>query len=758
MPRLELLVGGTVQGVGFRPHALRAARALGLTGFVKNSGGRVTLEAQGSASALERLVVELRRIPPPGEVKSVQQRVLGELADEPGFAIVTSDDQALVPALPADLAPCPECLAEVEASGGRRAGYAFTACTRCGARYSIVETLPYDRAGTTLRDFPPCQACAREHDMPADRRCHAQAIACPECGPTLELLDASGQHVARGPCALALAAGRLREGAILALKGVGGFQLLVDALDEAAVVRLRERKRREQKPLAVLLADLAMVAEHATASEAERALLASPEAPIVLLTRKPGQAASIAPAVAPDNPQLGCLLPASPLHHLLLRAVARPLVCTSGNSSGEPLCVETDEALQRLGGIADAFLVHDRAIARPLDDSVARVGPRGTALLRRARGYAPRVVAELGDGPTVLALGAELKAAPSLLLHGALVLGQHVGDLGELRTLAAFQRNTADLLGFFQARPDIVACDLHPDYASTHHAEALAASFGVPLRRVQHHHAHIAAATAEHGLSGPVLGIAWDGTGLGTDQTIWGGEVLLVDGAHLQRVACLPQFRLPGGDKAAREPWRSALGLLFSVDPQLARAHAANWLEPQQLETLLGALGRGVSSPVTSSVGRLFDAIAALAGHPERIDYEGQAAMRLEFAAHGASASAPYPLELLPPPDGAAAPAAGGLQPLVECVLKDVAARVPVAEISSRFHAGLIAAAVRAAARAGVERVVLSGGCFQNRLLCSGLLQALEAAGHRVFLPGQVPCNDGGISAGQAHVASLLTG
>ena len=756
MARIRLVLRGIVQGVGMRPHVLRVATSVGLTGAVCNAGGQVEVEAQGSPALLERFITLLAHIEPPAQLSSIERTELPELADEAGFRIVESSGSLILPALPPDLAPCSECVAEIEARDGRRAGYAFTACTRCGARYSIVNDLPYDRSATTLHDFPPCEDCQREYTTLTDRRFHAQAIACPRCGPELELWDTEGGRVARGREALLGAVANLQKGGILALKGVGGFQLLVDGLDDAAVRRLRERKRREQKPFAVLFVDAAAAEAHAVLSDAERGLLRSPEAPIVLLERRAGQG-GIADAVAPGNPQLGCLLPASPLHYLLASACGRPLVCTSGNPSDEPLCIDNADALQRLSGVADVFLVHNRSIARPLDDSVARVGPHGVTLLRRGRGYAPRVVAELADGPTVLALGAELKAAPALLLRGRLVLGQHVGDLGDARALAVFERNTADLLRFFAARPQQIACDLHPDYSSTHVAEQLARQFSVPLVRVQHHHAHIAGVAAEHGVSGPVLGLAWDGTGLGRDGTAWGGEVLIVDGALMQRFARLPTFRLPGGDRAAREPWRSALGVLFAADPRLAHEHAHGWVDEAGLEMLLGSLGRGLNAPVTSSVGRLFDAVAALTGRPERIAFEGQAAMQLEFAARGTTAHGAYPLafELLGLDGEVSEPQS--LAPFTQALLSDVTRRLPRCEIAAKFHAALVDAAARVAARAEMARVVLSGGCFQNQRLLVALTQALEARGHRVYSAHQVPPNDGGIAAGQAVVAAAGT-
>jgi hydrogenase maturation protein HypF len=752
MPRIQLFLSGTVQGVGLRPQVLRAARSLGLSGFVCNLGGRVEVQVQGDSSALERFIIRLRHLEGPARVHDVERRSLAELSESAEFRILESEASEVLPALPADLAPCRQCTAEVTRAG-RRAGYPFTACTACGARYSIVQALPYDRATTTLVAFPMCSSCRNEYDSLSDRRLHAQAIACPECGPTLELWDASGHARARADEALAAAARELMEGRILALKGVGGFQLLCDAGDEQAVQRLRQRKRREEKPLAVLFADLAAAAEHAQLDAEELALLCGAEAPIVLLRQRGGAARPIASGVAPGNPLLGCLLPASPLHYLLARATQRPLVCTSGNSSGEPLCTASHEALERLRGIADCYLVHDREIARPLDDSVARVGPQGPMLLRRARGFAPRVVARLeSSAPTVLALGADLKAAPALLLRGQLVLGQHVGDLAEARTFDAYRRSVSDLLGFFAVKPDILCCDRHPDYASTRLAQELSASWGVPLRRVQHHHAHVAAVMVERELSGPVLGLAWDGTGLGSDDTIWGGEALVVTRERVERFARLPRFPLLGGDVAAREPRRSALGVLFASEPGLAAEQARAWYEPQQAALLLRALEAGLNCPATSSVGRLFDAVAALSGDSARVAFEGQAAMRLEFRAREASpVPPPYTLDFEPPTTPGAS---SGLRPMIREILADAASGAGGSWIAARFHAALVDAALKTAERVALSDVVLTGGCFQNLLLLESLGSALRARGHRVHLAGQIPPNDGGIAAGQVAVAA----
>lgn len=755
MTRLRLDVEGTVQGVGFRPFVYREATKRALDGWVRNARGRVEIEVQGSPPELDDFVGALRTPPPPARVDALERHALPD-RPEHGFVIVPSDDTGQVlPSLPADLAPCADCVRELGDPNDHRRGYAFTACTRCGPRYSVVLGLPYDRAATTLAVFPLCERCEREYQDPRDRRFHGEATACPDCGPTLSLFHADGSAGATGTDALELAADALRAGSIVALRGVGGFQLVCDARNGDAVRRLRTRKRREEKPFAVLFGSLDTVRAHALVSDAEAALLASPEAPIVLCERLTDAAEPVAEAVAPRNPRLGCMLPSSPLHHLLARRAGVPLVCTSGNLSGEPLAVDDADARERLGGVADVFLTHDRAIARPLDDSVARVDELGPELLRRARGYAPRSVARLANGDSVLALGAHLKATASLLVERELVLGEHVGDLDDARALVAFERNVGELTRFFRASPSVLACDLHPDYASTRLAESLSHLWSVPLVRVQHHHAHVAAVMAEHELTGPVLGVAWDGSGLGSDGALWGGEFLLVDAQGSRRFAHFSSFPLPGGDAASRAPWRSALALLSVAAPERVESIAERWLGPHERTSVVGALARGVNAPATTSVGRLFDGVAALLGLRTRASFEGQAAMELEFlASRETTRAAPYTLPLV---DGAYA-LIGDVRPLVRELLADLDRGRSHETIAARFHASLVAFALDIAERAQRENVVLSGGCFQNRLLRSALAARLRERGHRPFVAREIPCNDGGISAGQAYVVALRRG
>jgi hydrogenase maturation protein HypF len=753
--RLRITVRGVVQGVGFRPFVYRAARDASLSGWVLNEADAVRIEVQGDAGPLERFLHALRHgHPPQARFDSLD---VGEVPAESSapspqrFEIRISSGQAEPgPAIPADLATCPACLQEIFDPEQRRYRYPFTNCTNCGPRWSIVRQLPYDRPRTSMHGFRMCRGCQAEYENPGDRRFHAQPIACPQCGPQLTLRDSAGQPLAEGDSALRQAAGAVCAGRILALQGLGGFQLVVDATNEAAVQRLRDRKRRPDRPLAIMLCNLDEIRRRCLVSEAEAAAIQSPAAPILLLDRRQDRddTADIAPPVAPGNPQLGVMLPYTPLHHLLLADAARPLICTSGNLSEEPMAITVEDALQRLGPIADFVLTHDRPIVRPVDDSVARVVSGGLQVLRRARGYAPLPIRLRRELPTILAVGGHLKNTVALSLGSAVVMTPHVGDLDTALSVDVHRQAIDDLVRFFGVTPQAVACDLHPDYASTRHAEYLAATWGVPLIPVQHHHAHVAACVAEHGLEGPVLGLSWDGTGYGTDGTVWGGELLLCDGDQVARVAHLRTYSLPGGDRAAREPRRSGLGLLYEILGPGAADVASAWFTAEELPLLLSALKRPKLFPRTSSLGRLFDAVAALCGLPPRVTFEGQAAMALEFVAD-ASVNDAYPLPLQTQVSTVL-----DWEPLVRAILADRISHVPVAVISAKFHNALADAAVAAARMADCPRVVLTGGCFQNTLLTNCVRQRLAATGFQVYHHQEVPPGDGGIALGQILVAA----
>lgn len=760
--RVRLVARGAVQGVGFRPFAYRLATELGLAGYVRNDASGVVLELEGPDASLEDFRRRLgSELPPAAFLHSVEATHL-DPAGHDGFRILESAEGGAPTAivLP-DLATCTDCLREVLDPADRRHRYPFANCTNCGPRYTILEKLPYDRPHTSMRRFAWCADCRREYDDPRDRRFHAQPIACPACGPQLALHDAAGAPLAERDAALRAAAAALCEGRIVAVLGLGGFHLCCDARDDRAVRTLRERKHREEKPLAVLFATRGDVERACEVSPAEARLLESPQAPIVLLRRRSG-GGNVAPSVAPGNPFLGAMLPSTPLHHLLLRETGRPLVATSGNLSDEPLCTVPAEAFVRLAGIADLFLVHDRPVMRHVDDSVVRVVLGRELVLRRARGYAPLPVpALLPEGAArrvVLAVGGQQKNTVALAVNGNVVLSQHVGDLETAEALAAFRAVIASLEELHEARPAVVAADLHPDYASTRHALAT----GLPVRQFQHHHAHVAACMAENELEGRVLGVSWDGTGFGADGTAWGGELLLAEGSGFRRFASLLPFRLPGGDRAAREPRRAALGVLRALRgpglPGCEELPPLRDFAPAELALVLAAMERGVNSPATSSAGRLFDAVASLSGLRQRCGFEGQAAMELEWAC-GEETGDGWPFDLAPGPGGPQGPElVADWRPALEALLDERARGVAAALLASRFHDTLARLIVEVARRSGEERVVLTGGCFQNRVLTERAVSRLRAAGLKPSWHQRVPPNDGGLALGQAVLALRAAG
>jgi hydrogenase maturation protein HypF len=749
--------------VGFRPFVFRLAGELALPGWVLNDARGVFLEVEGPRETLERFHERIVSEHPPRAIVQGVEAAWLPPAGFTAFEIRHSNEAGVKTALVLpDLATCPECLAEVLDPAERRHGYPFTNCTNCGPRFTILRELPYDRPNTTMLGFILCPVCRAEYQEPRDRRFHAQPIACPSCGPALELWDADGVTLASRETAIVAAARALAEGRIVAVKGLGGFHLMCDARDGAAVARLRERKLRLGKPLALMVRDLGQARELCEVSDLAGEQLASVESPILLLPRR--ASAPVAAEVAPGNPYLGVMLPATPLHHLLLRACGFPLVATSGNLSDEPICTNEYRALSRLGAIADLFLVHDRAIERHVDDSVAWITVGRTRLLRRARGWAPLPVTLERELPVILAVGAHLKNTVALSVGRQVFISQHIGDLETEEAMSAFERVIADFQRLYAVRPVAIAHDLHPDYLSTRWARARAgAGGGARLIGVQHHHAHLVSCLAENGVEGRALGVTWDGTGYGTDGTVWGGEFLLGDAAGFERVAHLRPFRLPGGEAAVREPRRAALGLLWEAHGEAALAGSGpgvvGLFDDTELRIMSRMLERGLNCPVTSSMGRLFDAVAALVGLHPSVTFEGEAAMALEWLADPAEPGA-YPVDSLPGPVLAGARPALLLDwgPLLEAVLEDVRRGVPRSVIAARFHNGLVSAAVSVAGAVGEERVALSGGCFQNRLLTERLAAALERAGHTVLLHAQVPPNDGGVSLGQIVVAAARLG
>lgn len=766
--RLRLKLAGTVQGVGFRPFAYRLAARLGLGGWVANTPQGVVVEVEGAWETVRNFVRQLTSNAPPSAVVEVASTQTIPSEGVTAFAIRNSGEEGPTRAVvPADLATCADCLRELRDPEDRRFRYPFLTCTQCGPRFSIVTAMPYDRPATTMARFPLCAQCRTEYDAVADRRFRAETLACPTCGPQVSLWDVEGVARAAGETALEEACRILRDGGIVAVKGLGGFQLWVDALSETAVQRLRDRKQRPHKPFAVLFPSLEALKAVCTVSEAEQALLTSPQAPIVLLRRLPG--ASLADAVAPGNPYVGALLSSTPLHHLLMDTWQGPMVATSGNRSEEPIVTDEREALVRLGGIADGVIVHDRPIARPVDDSVLRVAGTTVQMMRRARGYAPtpiRLTEALRQGrslPPILAVGGHLKNTVALTLDDRVVLSQHLGDLSTLEAYGAFQQAVQDLQRLLDVRPQKIACDLHPDYRSTRFALDLARELSVPLVPVQHHHAHVAACMAEHGLTGDVFGVAWDGAGYGPDGTIWGGEFLVGGYERVCRFGHWRPFCLPGGEQSLREPRRSALAILWDTLGEAAQ----EWDPPQWQvwkkegrEAITRLLHKGGTTLRTTSTGRLFDATASLLGLCQVATFEGQAAMAVEFAAEQyleKEVGEPYAVPLIRD-DGMTGAVSGWVadwRPMVRGILHDVRNGESVERMAYKFHDALADVIVRMAALAGLPRVVLTGGCFQNDLLARLTCSRLDRAGHSVYTHRLVPPNDGGLSLGQAMVAAF---
>ncbi len=754
-------IRGTVQGVGMRPFVFRMAQATGVRGRVRNDVAGVTIEAFGVPAALEAFVARLHAERPPAAVYSDFRE--SAIPPEPADAFVIAEsapggDRRV--SIPADLATCEDCLAEVRDPGDRRYRYPFTNCTNCGPRFTIARDVPYDRQATTMAPFRMCPSCEKEYQTPEDRRFHAEPNGCPVCGPRLFWLGDAAQG---GGDPIEAAGRALQAGRILAVKGIGGFHLACDATSPAAVRALRERKRRDEKPFAVMVGDLAAAEALAELTPAERTLLGSIERPIVLSRRRTGT--QLAPEVAPDSPLIGLFLPYSPLHHLLLQAAGRPLVMTSGNLSEEPIAFRDGEALERLGGIADAILAHDREIETRADDSVARVIAGHPTIFRRSRGFVPRSIqmAPAFRRP-VLACGALLKNTFCIGFNDEATLGPHIGDLENLETYGAFEDAIARMEHFLRVRPEVIAHDLHPDILSTRYARSRAGALGIPTVAVQHHHAHVAAGMAEHGLSGPVLGVAYDGTGYGSDGSSWGGEILLVWAHRFERIATLRPVALAGGDRAVKEPWRVALALLddaFQGDPPLDRLPLFGQVRAKEIALVRRMIAEQLNAPLVHGAGRFFDAAAAIALGRGWVRHEAQAAMALEGAAasgdHGR-----YPFDL----DQGLSPWQLDLRSTVRALAGDVAAGTSPGIVSARFHdtlADATAELVRRAARTHqdvLERpapVVLTGGCFQNARLAEGILEALSTT-HSLYVHGQVPPGDGGIALGQVLVANAQFG
>ncbi|MDQ3785084.1 MAG: carbamoyltransferase HypF [Actinomycetota bacterium] len=743
--RQRLRIGGTVQGVGFRPFVYALASRLGLGGFVLNDSRGVVIEVEGKHSDVVAFTRALLDEPPPlARLEGVEKLDVPPLGSD-HFDIRASEvDGAVLAAITPDVATCAACLEEIRDSSARRYGYAFTNCTNCGPRFTITTGVPYDRGRTTMSTFSLCPECRLEYTDPGDRRFHAQPIACPRCGPRLRLVDKDGAPLEGDPIAASAAA--LRKGGILAIKGLGGYHLACDATDASAVEELRRRKGREAKPFAVMAPDLEWASRLAHTGPGETAVLASHRRPIVIVARR--AETPLADEIAPANRYIGIMLPYTPLHDLLMRSVRRPIVLTSGNLSDEPIAHEDVDALERLGGIADAFLAHDRPVHVRCDDSVVRVVGGREYPIRRSRGYAPEPLeVPVSFARPVLAAGPELKHTFCLGTGNRAILSHHIGDLENWAAMSAFLEGVEHFSRVFDVRPEVVAHDLHPEYLSTKWALGLE---GVEHVGVQHHHAHIASCLADNRRAEPVIGLALDGTGYGDDGAIWGCEVLTCDFAGYGRAAHLRYVPLPGGAAAVREPWRMAAVYLQAAFGKGAYDLGLDFVDrtAEGWRPILSMAATGMNSPPTSSAGRLFDAIAALCGLRDRVSYEGQAAAELEQAADPSVAAA-YPLPLVGGAlDGVA---------LVRAAAEDLIAGSPVAEVAARFHNGLAEGLRRACERVRAERglatVALSGGSWQNLLLLERVTRGLEGAGFEVLVHRRVPPNDGAVALGQAVIA-----
>ena len=754
--RLRVSVRGVVQGVGFRPFVYQLAYKHNLKGWVNNTSEGVEIDVEGEQAGLNSFLTGLKELAPPrssiDSIETCEQPLTGYETFEIIKSVYLEGKYQLVSP---DIATCPACLEELFSPSDHRYHYPFTNCTNCGPRFTIIEDIPYDRPKTTMRDFTMCPQCQQEYDDPLNRRFHAQPNACPVCGPRLELLDSNGTPVLEGD-ALPMTSQLLREGKIVAIKGLGGFLIACDATSDRAVELLRQRKKRPSKPLAVMLATIEEIRQHCHVSDAEEELLVYPASPIVLLSWK--ATSSITAAVAPQLRYLGVMLPYTPMHHVLCRDAGIPLVMTSGNISEEPIAKDNDEALQRLWGIVDYYLIHNRGIYTRYDDSVAMVAGNKRQLIRRARGYAPypvRLPVKMGQ---VLACGAELKNTFCLTRDGHAFLSQHIGDMENLDNLEHFAATIELYKRLFRIQPEIVAHDMHPEYLTTRYARDLASGDDkLSIIPIQHHHAHIVSCMVDNGLQEPVIGVAFDGTGLGTDGRIWGGEFLLADYGKFDRLGHLMYLPLPGGDAATRRPYRIAISYLLSLLGEDALERPLpflNGVDSLEIDLIKKQIEKNINAPLTSSCGRLFDAVSALIGVRGVIDYEAQAAIELEMIADQSETSS-YPFSITER-DGVATVQ---LYELFSAVVSDLGRGVSQGRISARFHRTLAQVigqmCRRLSARTGINKVALSGGVFQNRLLLKLALASLEKAGLVAFTHCTVPANDGGISLGQAVIASF---
>jgi hydrogenase maturation protein HypF len=757
MSRVKVVVLGAVQGVGFRPFVYRLAQDAKLNGYVLNTSSGVIIEVEGVKNDLDNFIFKLESEKP---TNSIIQSLEFSFLDPIGFTNFEiresqADEESSATILP-DIAVCQDCLDEMFDPENRRYLYPFINCTNCGPRFSIIKSLPYDRPSTTMRDFEMCGDCRSEYTDPLNRRFHAQPIACHACGPHLALWDNSGKKQVSQHEALLKTTEYIKKGKIIALKGLGGYQLIVSAMDSGAIEKLRHRKNREEKPFALMFPNLETVKQMCEVSEYEKRSILSVESPIVLLRKKKTLNNSpflLCENIAPNNPYLGVMLPYTPLHHLLMKQLNSPIIATSGNISEEPMCIDEKQALEKLSKIADYFLVHNRPIARHVDDSIVKITLNREMLLRRARGYAPLPI-ELSSQITeletnsrsYLAVGAQLKNSIAVSKKQNVFLSQHIGDLATEEALTTFEEVVSDFTKLYDLKPDIVITDLHPEYLSTKFAD----DNYLCVRRVQHHEAHIAACRAENQVSGEALGVSWDGTGYGIDGSVWGGEFFLSDDLLIKHIGQFRKFPLPGGEKAITEPRRTAMGLLFEMyGAQVFDSQSTifNYFSTRELFYIKQMLIKKVNCPLSSSAGRLFDAVASLLDIRQTIKFEGQAAMMLEFSTDD-DETGKYSYSISPK-----IPVVIDWQPIFENILQDIRNEIDRRQIAMKFHNTLADIILGMTKKVGMKKVVLSGGCFQNSVLLSRTVNYLLEHKCQVYWHQRVPPNDGGIALGQIFFA-----
>jgi len=744
--RKELLITGLIQGVGFRPFIFKLAQDFKLKGWVSNTGTGVRVEVEGLPIAIASFLERLQQSPPVHSHIESLLIVDREYVGYDNFELRTSANQGkkslfILP----DIAMCTECKKDISDPTNRRYQYAFTSCSQCGPRYSIINALPYDRIRTTMQAFPLCTNCQNEYENPVDRRFHAQTIACADCGPTAQLVAKSGQLIASDLIAIEQAAEAIKQGKIVALKGIGGFQLLANANCRASVARLRDKKCRPEKPFALMCQDMQQVRSIAITSVLEGQMLHSAAAPIVLLNKNQ-TGFMLADNIAPNNTRIGIMLACTPLHHLLLSYLSEPVVATSGNISNEPICIDNQQAFDRLGNIADVFLMHNRDILRPIDDSVVQAVQGSKMLIRAARGYAPIAIKLPKFKAKLLALGGHLKNTFALASEGYALISQHNGDLESLEAVQGFQKNIMDLSVLFKHQPELLIRDKHSDYASSQYSDELAQT---PYVTVQHHHAHLLSCVAEHGITEPLLAVVWDGAGLGEDGSLWGGEFFSLENKIITRLASLREFSLPAGAVAIKEPRRTALGFLweFMGDELFTRTDlvAIQSFNQHEQHVLNQVLKKQINTPRCSSVGRLFDCVASLLDLCQISTYEGQAASGLEQCINGLQLSDSYPLLWHQQNDLIRF----DWQPLLENIMQDLATGIEKSVIACKFHNTLVESIVDRVHGSGLKNVVLSGGSFQNTYLTEAIIQRLSAINVKVFWQKKVPCNDAGLALGQ---------